>query len=144
MRIDAKRRPVSPCALFRVWLQPVSCALNGRVSRLGPRITVQNRVIVLSACGWTVSQVEVRNEVVCDAANAVFLFLHQSMTVLALTATLVAAADAQAKFKILHTVPGGLFSGLTFDAKGNLYGVTGGGGVHKQGTIFELTHGAQG
>jgi uncharacterized repeat protein (TIGR03803 family) len=70
--------------------------------------------------------------------------LRQSLTVLALTATLAASAEAQPKFKILHTVPGGLFSGLTFDAKGNLYGVTGGGGDHNDGTIFELTPGGHG
>ena len=70
--------------------------------------------------------------------------LRQSLTTLALTATFIATAPAQPKFKILHTVPGGLFSGLTFDAKGNLYGVTGAGGDDNQGTIFELTSGAHG
>ena len=70
--------------------------------------------------------------------------LRQSLTTLALTATFIATAPAQPKFKILHTVPGGLFSGLTFDAKGNLYGVTGAGGDDNQGTIFELTPGAHG
>jgi len=70
--------------------------------------------------------------------------LGHSLPILALTATLVATTWAHPKFKILHTVPGGLFSGLTFDAKGNLYGVTGGGGDHNDGTIFELTPGAHG
>ena len=56
----------------------------------------------------------------------------------------MATAGAQPKFKVLATVPGGLFSGLTFDAKGNLYGVTLGGGDHSQGTIFELAPGAHG
>jgi uncharacterized repeat protein (TIGR03803 family) len=70
--------------------------------------------------------------------------LRQSLTVLALTAALVATVEAQAKFKILHTVPGGLFGRLTFDARGNLYGGTGGGGDHNDGTIFELTPGAHG
>jgi uncharacterized repeat protein (TIGR03803 family) len=74
-----------------------------------------------------------------------FPFLvRQSLTTLALTATLIATAWAQPKFKILATVPGGLFSGLTFDVKGNLYGGTGGGGEHNDGTIFELTPGAHG
>jgi len=59
-------------------------------------------------------------------------------------ATLIATAWAQPKFKILHTVPGGLFGGLTFDAKGNLYGGTGGGGDHNDGTIFELSPGPHG
>jgi len=71
-------------------------------------------------------------------------FLPPLLAALALTATLVATAWAQPKFKILQTVPGGLFGGLTFDAKGNLYGGTGGGGDHNDGTIFELTPGAHG
>src|ERR1700685_3587433 len=70
--------------------------------------------------------------------------LCQSLAVVVLTATLIATAWAQPKFKILATVPGGLFSGLTFDAEGNLYGVTGAGGDDNQGTIFELTPGAHG
>src|ERR1700676_2199259 len=70
--------------------------------------------------------------------------LHQSLTILALLATLAATTWAKPKFKILHTVPGGLFGGLTFDAKGNLYGGTGGGGDHNDGTIFELSPGPHG
>src|SRR5579864_9361026 len=72
-----------------------------------------------------------------------FLLRHL-LTTLAIAVTLIPAAQAQPKFKILHTVPGGLFGGVTFDAKGNLYGGTGGGGDHNQGTIFELSPGAQG
>jgi uncharacterized repeat protein (TIGR03803 family) len=71
-------------------------------------------------------------------------FLPMLLTTLTLSATLIATARAQPKFKILGTVPGGLFSGLTFDAKGNLYGVTGGGGDGNHGTIFELTPGGRG
>jgi uncharacterized repeat protein (TIGR03803 family) len=70
--------------------------------------------------------------------------VRRSLTILALIAMLLATTWAKPKFKILHTVPGGLFSGLTFDAKGNLYGVTGGGGDHNDGTIFELIPGSQG
>jgi uncharacterized repeat protein (TIGR03803 family) len=66
--------------------------------------------------------------------------LRQSLVIFALAATLTSTTAAKPKFKILHTVPGG----LTFDTKGNLYGVTGGGGDHNQGTIFELTPGAHG
>ena len=62
----------------------------------------------------------------------------------ALAIALISVAWAQPKFKILATVPGGLFTGLTFDAKGNLYGGTGGGGDHNDGTIFELTPSAHG
>jgi uncharacterized repeat protein (TIGR03803 family) len=70
--------------------------------------------------------------------------LRQSLTMLALVVALVSTAWAKPKFKILHGVPGGLFTGLTLDAKGNLYGGTGGGGDHNDGTIFELTPGAHG
>ena len=70
--------------------------------------------------------------------------LRRSLTMVALAIALISVAWAQPKFKILATVPGGLFTGLTFDAKGNLYGGTGGGGDHNDGTIFELTPGAHG
>jgi uncharacterized repeat protein (TIGR03803 family) len=70
--------------------------------------------------------------------------ISQSLTVLALAVVLLSTAWAKPKFKILQTVPGGLFSGLTFDAQGNLYGVTGAGGDYNHGTIFELTPGANG
>ncbi len=49
------------------------------------------------------------------------------------------AASAKPKFKVLATIPGGLWSGLTLDAKGNLYGVTSGGGENGIGSVFELT-----
>jgi uncharacterized repeat protein (TIGR03803 family) len=68
----------------------------------------------------------------------------KALTLIAMTLVLANGAGAQPKFKILATVPGGLFSGLTFDAEGNLYGVTGAGGDDNQGTIFELTPGAHG
>jgi uncharacterized repeat protein (TIGR03803 family) len=70
--------------------------------------------------------------------------LRQSLTMVALAIALMSTAWAQPKFKILATVPGGLFTGLSFDAKGNLYGGTGGGGDHNDGTIFQLTPGAHG
>jgi uncharacterized repeat protein (TIGR03803 family) len=69
-------------------------------------------------------------------------YFYQPLTILALAVVLTSPMWAQPKFKILATVPGGLFGGLTFDAKGNLYGATGGGGDHNDGTIFELTPGA--
>jgi hypothetical protein len=34
-------------------------------------------------------------------------------------------------------VPG---SGLIFDTAGNLYGATGAGGTHNDGTVFEIAH----
>jgi uncharacterized repeat protein (TIGR03803 family) len=67
-----------------------------------------------------------------------------ALTLIAMTLILANGVWAQPKFKILHAVPGGLFGGLTLDAKGNLYGVTGAGGDDNQGTIFELTPGAHG
>jgi uncharacterized repeat protein (TIGR03803 family) len=51
---------------------------------------------------------------------------------------------AKPKFKILHSVSGGLSSGLTFDANGNLYGATGADGTYNGGTIFKLAHKANG
>jgi uncharacterized repeat protein (TIGR03803 family) len=72
------------------------------------------------------------------------ILVRQSLAMLALVASLIGTTAAKPKFKILHTVPGGLFGGLTFDAKGNLYGVTGAGGDHNDGTIFELTSGTHG
>jgi uncharacterized repeat protein (TIGR03803 family) len=53
-------------------------------------------------------------------------------------------AWAAPKFKILHTVQGGLWTWLALDAKRNLFGVTGAGGAHNCGTIFELSPGAHG
>jgi len=74
-----------------------------------------------------------------------FPFLvRQSLTTLAVAVTLISTAWAKPKFKILHAVPGGLWTGVTLDAKGNLYGVTGGGGDHNQGIIFQLTPGTRG
>jgi len=70
--------------------------------------------------------------------------LRPSLTMVALAIALMSTAWAQPKFKILATVPGGLFAGLTFDANSNLYGTTGGGGDHNDGTIFQLTPGTHG
>jgi uncharacterized repeat protein (TIGR03803 family) len=70
--------------------------------------------------------------------------LCESLTILMVAVTLIPSAWAKPKFKILHAVPGGLWTGVTLDAKGNLYGVTGAGGDHNQGIIFQLTPGAQG
>ncbi len=61
------------------------------------------------------------------------------LAVVVLASMLLPGAWAATKFKILHNVAGGLFSGLTLDAKGNLYGASGGGGNYNAGTIFELT-----
>jgi len=52
-------------------------------------------------------------------------------------------ATAAPQFKILHTFgegmdAGGLWSGLIFDDKGNLFGASAGGGVNRYGTVYEL------
>jgi uncharacterized repeat protein (TIGR03803 family) len=51
-------------------------------------------------------------------------------------------------FKVLHAFGGGsdgggLFDGVTLDAKGNLYGTARGGGAYGYGTVFMLKHGAR-
>jgi uncharacterized repeat protein (TIGR03803 family) len=57
---------------------------------------------------------------------------------------LLSSAWATPKFKVLQRFyagnnnNGGLWGGLTLDAKGNLYGTTWGGGVNGEGTVFEL------
>jgi uncharacterized repeat protein (TIGR03803 family) len=62
----------------------------------------------------------------------------------AVTLSLTPGAWAKPKFKVLAQVPGGLWTGLTLDAKGNLYGVTSGGGVNNVGSVFELMPNANG
>ena len=64
--------------------------------------------------------------------------------ILLILAVLVSAASAKPKFKILQRISGGLFSGLTVDAKGHLYGATSAGGDHGGGSVFELTRNAKG
>jgi uncharacterized repeat protein (TIGR03803 family) len=74
----------------------------------------------------------------CWKTIAVFATL---MAALALTTN----AWAAPKFKVLHAFDvgkkdgGGLYGSLALDAKGNLYGMTEGGGTYGYGTIFELT-----
>jgi len=53
------------------------------------------------------------------------------------------ATSAQNNYKILYSFKGqadggGVFAGVALDAKGNLYGVTSGGGAYGSGTAFEL------
>jgi uncharacterized repeat protein (TIGR03803 family) len=51
----------------------------------------------------------------------------------------------QAKIKILLETSSGYFTGpLTLDSKGNLYGVSSAGGTYNEGTVFELSPGANG
>jgi uncharacterized repeat protein (TIGR03803 family) len=72
-----------------------------------------------------------------------FVLIHFFMVV-ALTLALVSAALAQPKYRVLATIDGGLWSGLTFDSKGNLYGVTTGGGENGDGSVFEMTRNSKG
>jgi uncharacterized repeat protein (TIGR03803 family) len=53
------------------------------------------------------------------------------------------------QYKILHAFGagmdgGGLWSAVVFDAHGNLYGTTSGGGVYGGGTVYQLTPHATG
>jgi len=64
--------------------------------------------------------------------------------VLVFFSSLLPGAWAKPKFKVLATIPGGLWSGLTLDAKGNLYGVTNAGGEYGYGSIFEVTRDRRG
>ncbi|MGA8491475.1 MAG: choice-of-anchor tandem repeat GloVer-containing protein [Terriglobales bacterium] len=65
------------------------------------------------------------------------------MIVVVITLALTSGAWGQTKYKTLHTFHGkdgtGPEAGLIFDAAGNLYGTTNGGGAYKEGTVFELT-----
>jgi uncharacterized repeat protein (TIGR03803 family) len=54
-----------------------------------------------------------------------------------------------ASYKVLHAFGkgkdgGGVFAGVAFDGKGNLFGDTTGGGAYGSGTAFELTPGSDG
>jgi uncharacterized repeat protein (TIGR03803 family) len=51
---------------------------------------------------------------------------------------------AKPKFSVLARIPGGLRTGLTLDSKGNLYGVTGGGGTNGVGSVFEVSRNSKG
>jgi uncharacterized repeat protein (TIGR03803 family) len=66
-----------------------------------------------------------------------FALIHL-LVVVAATLLFVPAIWSEPKFKVLHGIYGGMFSSLTLDAKGNLYGVTNGGGTYGHGMIFEL------
>jgi uncharacterized repeat protein (TIGR03803 family) len=66
-----------------------------------------------------------------------FALVH-ALAIVAVTLIFVNAAWAKPKFKVLAGVGGGMFSSLTLDAKGNLYGATNGGGAYGDGMIFEV------
>jgi uncharacterized repeat protein (TIGR03803 family) len=68
----------------------------------------------------------------------------------ALGLTLLIAQSLEAvTYKVLHAFGkgkdgGGVFAGVAFDSKGNLFGATWGGGAFGYGTVFELTPGSGG
>jgi uncharacterized repeat protein (TIGR03803 family) len=71
-----------------------------------------------------------------------------AFAVLAATLLLMPAAWAGSKYKVLHAFGGGhdgggLFDGVTLDAKGNLYGTARGGGAYGYGTVFMLKCGSR-
>ena len=74
----------------------------------------------------------------------VFRIIIGILAIMALTLILGSSAGA-AEYKTLHkfkqTGVGGCapYGGLIFDAAGNLYGTTCGGGAYGRGTVFELT-----
>jgi len=68
---------------------------------------------------------------------------------LILAVAVTGSASAAPKYKILHAFTGGkdgggLFGNLLFDASGNLFGTTWGGGKHIYGTVFELSPSSKG
>jgi uncharacterized repeat protein (TIGR03803 family) len=70
--------------------------------------------------------------------------LISTFVVVAVALAMMPAARSKPKYKVLASIPGGLWSGLTFDSKGNLYGVTTGGGDNHVGSIFEMTRDSKG
>jgi uncharacterized repeat protein (TIGR03803 family) len=71
--------------------------------------------------------------------------LLRTSAAIAIILFLVPAAWAGPRFEVLshfyagNNNNGGLWGGLTLDAKGNLYGTTWGGGTSGRGTVFELS-----
>ena len=62
---------------------------------------------------------------------------------------LAGTAGAATKYKVLHAFTGGLdgggvYGGVSLDAKDNVYGTTSGGGTYGYGTVFRLSPGQSG
>jgi uncharacterized repeat protein (TIGR03803 family) len=69
---------------------------------------------------------------------------HRPLATAALGLLLASAPWAAPKFQVLHAFGasgdgGGLWTSVTLDRKGNLYGATSGGGTYNGGTVFRLT-----
>jgi len=79
--------------------------------------------------------------------NGLLVAIGKSLGIAGLSAILAVAGLAQSTETVLHTFTWGSdggfpFAGLSFDAKGNLYGVTDQGGIQKSvccGGVFQLT-----
>jgi uncharacterized repeat protein (TIGR03803 family) len=77
------------------------------------------------------------------------LFRTTFCSLVAVAWILAPPACGAPRYKVLHafgagTDGGGLYSGLAFDSKGNLFGTTSGGGNYGYGTVYELTPHANG
>jgi uncharacterized repeat protein (TIGR03803 family) len=74
-----------------------------------------------------------------------FQILIATFAALATILTVTSTAWAKPRYKVLHAFGdgqdgAGTWGSLLLDAKGDLYGTTGGGGAYGYGTAFELTH----
>ena len=73
----------------------------------------------------------------------------QTLAVISLALPLTSGTWAAPKYKVLHAFGtgndgAGLYGGLVFDQRGNLYGGTNGGGDYGYGTVFQLIPGRGG
>ena len=71
------------------------------------------------------------------------------ISLLVITAALSSTGWAGSRYQVLYSFKGGsdgggVFAGVAFDTKGNLYGTTTGGGAYGEGTVFELSPGTGG
>jgi len=71
-------------------------------------------------------------------------FSSANLLIVLAVLSLTPAAWAKPQFKVLASIPGGLYGGLTLGPNGNLYGTTSGGGDYGYGSIFEMTRNAKG
>jgi len=76
-------------------------------------------------------------------ANGSKTSLSRALASALLAFVLCAPAGAAPRYKVLHAFGkgkdgGGLWSPVTLDKKGSLYGATSGGGTHGQGIVFQL------
>jgi len=78
------------------------------------------------------------------ARGRLFAALLKVLTLTTALTMLAPSVSAKPKFKVLARVSGGLYWGLTFDSKRNLYGTTIGGGAYSDGSVFQLTRSPDG